>query len=129
MCHDVIEHGREYPFGFGQKSGGCPVLVQHFYKALVEKMPADENTQYHKRSKLQRRVIRCINKFDINEENSRRIESICDDLEITVVSKLPYDNVFTEALTLGQSVVEYTNGEISNRIKSMWQSVVDEMPD
>jgi len=65
----------------------------------------------------------CINKYDINEENSQRIEAMCAELDVEVVALIPYDNVFTEALIEGLSVVSYSDGEIAQRIKAMWRQV------
>jgi MinD superfamily P-loop ATPase len=67
--------------------------------------------------------IVCINKYDINEENARQIEGYCHNLNIPVVSKLPFDNVVTESLVKGLPVVEYSSGETARGIESLWQSV------
>jgi MinD superfamily P-loop ATPase len=65
----------------------------------------------------------CINKYDINEENSHRIENYCDKEEIKVVSKIPFDNVVTEALVQGLPVVEYSDGRVSQEIEALWQTI------
>ena len=65
----------------------------------------------------------CINKYDINEENARQIESMCGTLGVEVTAKIPFDNIFTEALIKGQSVIEYSDGEVARQIKGIWQSV------
>jgi MinD superfamily P-loop ATPase len=65
----------------------------------------------------------CINKSDINEKNSRQIESSCNDMGIAEVYKLPFDNVVTEALVHGLPVVEYAKDGISRRIEELWHSV------
>ena len=65
----------------------------------------------------------CINKFDINEENSRQIEQSCRGMGIAGVYKLPFDNVVTEALVHGLPVVEYSQDGISCSIEELWHSV------
>ena len=65
----------------------------------------------------------CINKYDINEENSRRIENYCYKEGIKVAAKIPFDNVVTEALTQGVPVVEYSESKITQEIGSLWQHV------
>ncbi len=65
----------------------------------------------------------CINKYDLSEENTSRIESICRELGLEVVARIPYDDVITEALIKGVPVIEYTSGEVARQIESMWQSV------
>ncbi|RLC61865.1 MAG: (4Fe-4S)-binding protein, partial [Chloroflexi bacterium] len=43
----------------------------------------------------------CINKYDLNEENTQQIENYCRSQGISVASRIPFDNVVTEALTKG----------------------------
>jgi MinD superfamily P-loop ATPase len=64
----------------------------------------------------------CINKYDLNEENTRQIESYCQNQKIEVASKIPFDNVVTEALTRGLPVVEYSDGKVSQEIEALWQA-------
>jgi len=43
-------------------------------------------------------AVVCINKYDINLDNTRKIEQYCKNNDIKVVGKLPYDNIVTEAM-------------------------------
>ncbi|MFO8100941.1 MAG: ATP-binding protein [Dehalococcoidia bacterium] len=65
----------------------------------------------------------CINKYDINEENARQIESMSNELGMEVISRIPFDNIITGALIHGKPVVEYSDGETAQQIGSMWQTV------
>lgn len=65
----------------------------------------------------------CINKYDVNEMNTRRIEDYCNNLSIDVAVKIPYDNVVTEALVQGVPIVEYAENGVSTQIKVLWQVV------
>ena len=65
----------------------------------------------------------CINKYDINEDNTRQIENYCLNQQIEVVSKVPFDNVVTEALVQGLPVVEYSRGKVAKEIESLWRHV------
>jgi len=65
----------------------------------------------------------CINKYDLNEENSRQIESYCLSQGVEVAAKIPFDNVVTEALVQGLPVVEYSQGRVTQEIESLWQAV------
>jgi MinD superfamily P-loop ATPase len=66
----------------------------------------------------------CINKYDINEDNSRAIEDNCKRTNAEVISKIPFDNVVTEALVHGVPVVEYSDGEVSKEISKLWTMAV-----
>jgi MinD superfamily P-loop ATPase len=65
----------------------------------------------------------CINKYDINENNTRQIEDFCHSQGADVVARIPFDNVFTEAMMRGLPVVRYSNGAVSQLIKSLWQNI------
>jgi len=68
-------------------------------------------------------AVVCINKYDINEENSRAIEDNCKRMKAEVISKIPFDNVVTEALVHGVPVVEYSDGKVSKEIAKLWTQV------
>jgi MinD superfamily P-loop ATPase len=65
----------------------------------------------------------CINKYDINEENTYRIESYCRGEGIGVAAKISFDNVVTEAIVHGLPVVEYSDNKVTRQIKGLWQTI------
>jgi len=65
----------------------------------------------------------CINKYDLNEDNTRQIETYCSTQDVELASKIPFDNVVTEALVRGVPVVEYSDGRVSREIGALWQKV------
>ena len=65
----------------------------------------------------------CINKYDINEENTYQIEQFCLGQGVEVVSKIPLDNAVTEALVQGLPVVEYSRNRVSQEIEALWQRI------
>jgi len=67
----------------------------------------------------------CINKYDINEDNARHIESYCRGQGIEIAVKVPFDNAVTEAIVRGLPVVEYTEGVVSIEITKLWQNISD----
>ena len=69
----------------------------------------------------------CINKYDINEDNTRQIEGYCLSQGVAVASKIPFDNIVTEALVQGLPVVEYSPGKVTQEIESLWQHVIQEL--
>jgi MinD superfamily P-loop ATPase len=68
-------------------------------------------------------VIVCINKYDLNEDNSHQIESYCYGQGIEIASKIPFDNVVTEALVQGLPVVEYSQNNVSRQIEALWRDI------
>jgi MinD superfamily P-loop ATPase len=65
----------------------------------------------------------CINKYDINKENTRQIESYCLSQGIEVAARIPFDNAVTEAMVQGLPVVEYANNTVSRQIELLWQNI------
>lgn len=62
----------------------------------------------------------CINKYDLNEENSQRIEDQCLGQGVEVAGRIPFDNVVTESIVQGVPIVEYSNGDVARGIERMW---------
>jgi len=62
----------------------------------------------------------CINKCDLNGDNSRRIEDYCHAQGIEVAARVPFDNVVTEALVRGLPVVEYSSNKVTQEIENLW---------
>jgi len=67
----------------------------------------------------------CINKYNINEANARKIEDYCSTQDIKVAVKIPFDNVVTEAMVRGLPVVEYSDGVVAREMKKLWNIICD----
>ena len=65
----------------------------------------------------------CINKYDINEENTHQIESFCLSQGVKVAARISFDNVVTKALVQGIPVVEYSRNGVSHQIEALWEIV------
>lgn len=68
-------------------------------------------------------AVVCVNKYDINVENTRRIEDYCRKNNITVVGRLPYDTVVTKAMIHEKTVIEFSEGSFSDKLKRMWEKI------
>ncbi len=69
-------------------------------------------------------AIVCINKYDLNKENSKKIEKYCRDKKVKVVGKIPYDTDITKAMIEEKNIIEYApNSDISKRIVNMWDEI------
>jgi len=62
----------------------------------------------------------CINKYDLNEENTRQIEINCLSQGVEIAGKIPFDNVVTQSIVKGIPVVEYSDGGVTQEIEKMW---------
>ena len=70
-------------------------------------------------------AVICINKTDINLENVNKIEEFCKNENLSVVGKLPYDNISTAAMIEGKTIIEHSNGPLSTSIKKMWNNILE----
>lgn len=65
----------------------------------------------------------CINRFDLDQSNSKKIEQRCQKNNIIMAGKIPFDKVFVEAIVRGIPVVEYTGGAVTQSIEDIWKVV------
>jgi MinD superfamily P-loop ATPase len=72
-------------------------------------------------------VMVCINKYDINEENTATIKKYCADNNIEVISKIPFDNAAIEALIAQKTLVEYSDGVLAQQVTALWNKLVDRL--
>jgi MinD superfamily P-loop ATPase len=68
-------------------------------------------------------VLVCVNKYDLNEDNTNRIESYCGAEGVEVAARIPFDNVVTEAIVQRLPVVEYADGKVTQQIRELWRIV------
>lgn len=65
----------------------------------------------------------CVNKYDINEENTALIEEYCRNKGVRVVGKLPFSNIPTKAMLEGKTVIEYADSFFARLVQDMWYKV------
>jgi MinD superfamily P-loop ATPase len=69
------------------------------------------------------RGVACVNKCDINEENTSRIEKFCVERGVSVLGRIPYDDAFTEAMVRGKPLVEHSRGKAARAVEDLWNRV------
>jgi MinD superfamily P-loop ATPase len=74
-------------------------------------------------------AVICINKYDINLENSQKIENYCREEKVGVAARIPFDNLVTKAMTKGVPVVEFSDGPVSQEIQKLWRRVCELLPE
>lgn len=65
----------------------------------------------------------CVNRFNLDESNTRAIEDYCIKESISLAGRIPFDRVFVDALLRGVPVVEYTDGPVSRSIEAIWEKI------
>ena len=72
-------------------------------------------------------AVVCINKSDINPENTQHITDYCDKNAIEIVGKLPYDTTMTNAMIAEQTIIEYTKNELTQTLTAMWKKIQERL--
>ena len=65
----------------------------------------------------------CLNKFDISNEISEKVERFAADRHLTLHARIPYDQSFTKAQLQGRSYVSCASAEGVGMIRKLWQSI------
>jgi len=73
------------------------------------------------------RTLICINKADVNPEITDQIAADARQRGIKVVGEIPYNEAFTKAQIMGATLIEYTGGDIAERVKALWRHVTYEL--
>lgn len=63
----------------------------------------------------------CINKYDINRENTNNILEFCKLESVEVAGKIPFDSLITKAMVAGKSIIEHSpKSMVSKNISYVW---------
>lgn len=65
----------------------------------------------------------CINKYDINLENTKKIIRFCKIKGIEIVGKISFSHDFTKAMVEGKTVLEYTNSDSAKEVEKIWENI------
>jgi len=70
----------------------------------------------------------CVNKFDLNFDQTEAIEKLAKENKMTMVGRVPFDPVFTESMVKGQTVLEYVgNSKFRSSISEIWQNIRNQL--
>jgi MinD superfamily P-loop ATPase len=70
-------------------------------------------------------VMVCINKFDLNTENTAQIETMARDANLPVVGRIPFDPDFTRAMVQGKTLIEFNQyGPAGESIRQVWAAIM-----
>ena len=122
------EHALDYIISDGPPGIGCPVISSLSGAGLALLVTEPSLSGMHDLDRVLG-VCRhfgvpaavCINKYDLNEENTGRIEGQCLSQGVEIVGRVPFDNVVTESIVQGVPVVEYSDGKVAREIRQMWR--------
>jgi MinD superfamily P-loop ATPase len=64
----------------------------------------------------------CVNKFDLNLDQSQAIEKFAKSKNVSVLGRIPFDPIFTKSMVQGQTIFEYERqSEAGATVKQIWE--------
>jgi len=114
----------------GSPGIGCPVIASITGADLVLVVTEPTLSGIHDLKRVAQltsnfgiQTLVCVNKADINPEMTERIEKDAEDKGLRVIGKIPYDESFTKAQIMKATLIEYTGGDIAEKVRSMFKEI------
>jgi MinD superfamily P-loop ATPase len=131
---DAKERGLPLVLCDGSPGIGCPVIASLAGTdlALVVTEPTLPGKQDMERVLELTRWMRipaavCINRFDLNTDLATAMESELSELGVPLLGRIRYDRSVVEAQMKKLSVIEYSQGKITEEIKRLWSALAAEL--
>jgi MinD superfamily P-loop ATPase len=68
----------------------------------------------------------CVNKFDLNTDQTQAIEKLAKEKNITVLERIPFDPIFTKSMVQGKTIFEYnTESTVGQAVKELWRKIIE----
>jgi len=67
----------------------------------------------------------CINRWDLNEEGTNKIEEYCRENDLEIIGRIPFDRDVVDAVVRGEPVVNYSDGPAAQAIRRLWDKLSD----
>ena len=72
-------------------------------------------------------TLACINKYDINEKMADKIERYCNENNVFLVGKIPYDDLVMKSINELKPIIQYENSRASQSIIEMWNKIYEQI--
>jgi MinD superfamily P-loop ATPase len=72
-------------------------------------------------------ALACINKYDINLDNTREIQVYCEGHGVEIMGMIPFDSKVIDALVQRKSIIEYPCGAVTKEATRIWEKVSDHL--
>jgi len=126
----ATETGKELVIVDGSPGIGCPVVSSLSGADYVVLVTEPTVSGLHDLKRVYELVNRfhisagcIINKADINPDVANQIEVYLIENNIVHLTDLPYDEAFTAAMTIGQTIVEYDHDKLADLLTASWNKI------
>ncbi len=125
-------HDSELVIIDGSPGIGCPVIASISGANLVLIVTEPTVSGIHDMKRIIKTAkqfgtacIVCINKFDVEMDNTKKIEAYCNEIQIPVVGRIPFDNTVIKAVNNFKSIAEYQDSKAAKAIKTIWNIIYE----
>jgi MinD superfamily P-loop ATPase len=67
----------------------------------------------------------CINKYDLNPDQTKKIETLAKEAHIDVVGKISFDQIFTESMIQAKTIFEYhKDSQARIEVRKVWDNIL-----
>ncbi|NCB70917.1 MAG: 4Fe-4S dicluster domain-containing protein [Clostridia bacterium] len=115
----------------GSPGIGCPVIasISGVDMVLIVSEPSISGISDMKRviktaESFQTKVAVCINKYDTNHENTKKIEEFCKENKITFTGKIPFDPDAVKAINNGMTVID-TDCKAGASVRDVFDNIME----
>jgi MinD superfamily P-loop ATPase len=130
----AIEQKKKFVIVDGSPGIGCPVVSSLSGANLVVLVTEATVSGLHDLKRIHQVVkkfgiksVCIINKYDLNEELTQEIQEYLTKEDITLITKLPYDEDFTKAMSKAKCIVENENSQLTTILKDSWKTIKDKI--
>jgi len=130
----AMDQGYDLVLVDGPPGIGCPVIsaVSGADLALIVTEPTASGAHDMRRvlettNHFDVPSLVCINKADLYPQGAAEIEAFCQERDIPVVGKIPFDTAVTEAMVQGQPVTAYSDDPVSQELRRVWERVMSHL--
>jgi len=127
----AIEHKADYVLTDGPPGIGCPVIAATTGVQLALLVTEPTVSGLHDLERILDTVTYfgvkaavIVNKWDLKPERADEIGVFCRERGLSLVGRIPYDEVVTRAMVGGQPVTAVTDGPVTAELRRIWRSVV-----
>jgi MinD superfamily P-loop ATPase len=118
----------------GPPGTGCPVIASISQATAVLVITEPTVSGIHDLERVRELTAHfhiptmlCINKYDLDCDQTRKIEEIAKTANLPVVGKIAFDPVFTEAMIRAQTIFEYKpESQACTEVRQVWDRVLSE---
>ena len=132
----AAEHGADYVIVDGPPGIGCPVIAACAGAQLAILVTEPTVSGAHDLDRALRTTNHfgvpaavVINKTDINPTRADEIAEFCREQDVPLLGRVSYDTVVVEAMLQGKPVTVYSDGPLSQQLKSIWSNTTKLLAD